>query len=207
MKFIEGKCGRGVFVPYKNDKGDLVKIHRATRLVASRAFSDEVESICECEYGHFDKNFVFQRNPLFSESEDKMPPLDASSLDDTSNGILSLNSYVGMPYPTLNESTKYILLSSYHSGTINTKSAASLEFFKRAAELGIKVYLTGVSNAPAYESTALFNELRIIPLKNISPIAAYMKLWLLSSNKMDTDQYLPASLGGDIDTQDYSLTY
>ena len=197
VSFIKNACGRGVFVPYKNGKNTLVKVHRATRLIASRAFSDEVASIFDNEFGYFDNNFIFHKNDDYKESPDAIPPLDPSGLCEHSHDIMLMQSYVGMTYPSLNQNTKYILLSSYHSGTTNTKSKTALDFFEHSKELGIKVYLTGVDNAPEYESTILFKNLGIIPLKNIAPIAAYVKLWLLSCNE-NFEKYLYCSLGGDI---------
>ena len=205
VTFIKNEYGHGVFVPYKNEKDDFIKVHRGTRLVASRAFSDEVASIFDSEFGFFDNRFVFHKNTDYKEADDAMPPLDTSKLCGFSHEILFLPAYVGMSYPTLDKEIKYILLSSYHSGTINTKSQAALEFFENAKKLGIKVYLTGVSDAPEYESATLFEDLAIIPLKNISPIAAYVKLWLVSSNR-ESEKHLQNSLSGDILPKDYSLT-
>ncbi len=197
VSFIKNGYGHGVFVPYKNEKDDFIKVHRATRLVASRAFSDEVASIFDSEFGYFDDNFVFHKNTDYKEAADAMAPLDTSKLCDFSREILFLPTYVGMSYPSLDKDVKYILLSSYHSGTVNTKSQAALEFFKNSKKLGIKVYLTGVSNAPEYESASIFEELGIIPLKNISPIAAYVKLWLVSCNNK-SEKFLGCPLSADI---------
>ena len=206
VKFIEKGYGKGVFVPYKNEKDDFTKLHRATRLVASRAFSDEVASIFGSEIGYFDKNFVFHRNDDYKEAADSIPTLDISKLSEASDKILVLPCYVGMSYPALDKNTKYVILSSYHSGTVNTKSQSALDFFSRAKELGIKVYLTGVNTAPKYESATLFETLGIIPLKNISPIASYVKLWLICCNN-EAEEKLFESLSGDISAKDYSLTY
>ena len=197
VKFIKNGYGNGVFVPYKNEKDIFVKVHRATRLVASRAFSDEVTSIFDSYYGRFDEKFVFHKNVDYKESPDRIAPIDTSNLHERSNNILFLPTYVGMNYPSLDSSVKYILLSSYHSGTVNTKSRSAVDFFERASNLGIKVYLTGVSNAPEYESATFFENLHITPLKNISPIAAYIKLWLICSLGKD-EKYLDLSLSGDI---------
>ena len=132
VSFIKNGYGRGVFVPYKNEKDDFIKVHRATRLVASRAFSDEVASIFDSDFGYFDKDFVFHKNTDYKEADDAMAPLDTSKLCDFSRKILFLPAYVGMNYPSLDKEVKYILLSSYHSGTVNTKSQAALDFFENA---------------------------------------------------------------------------
>ena len=198
VKFIQNSLGRGVFVPYRNDADDYTKIHRATRLVSSRSFSDEVASIFDISFGHFDKKFNYHKNDYYKENEDSITTLSISEIGAHSEDILFISPYVGMDYPTLTSKTKYILLDSYHSGTINTKSAKALEFFSAAKALGIKIFITGISNAPEYESSTIFSELGIIPLKNISPISAYIKLWLLSSLGLDTEKYIESSLSGDI---------
>ncbi len=197
VKFIENGYGNGVFVPYRNEKDDFTKLHRATRLVASRTFSDEVASIFGSEFGYFDKSFIFHKNNDYKEAADSIQTLDPSKLCEVSDKILAVPSYVGMSYPALDKNTKYVILSSYHSGTVNTKSQAAINFFECAKKLGTKVYLTGVSNAPEYESATLFENLSIIPLKNISPIAAYVKLWLICCNNEDEEK-LFQSLSGDI---------
>jgi hypothetical protein len=72
------------------------------------------------------------------------------------------------------------------------------EFFLEARKRGVRAYVTGVTDGPEYESAALFESLSITPIKNISPIAAYVKLWLLSSEDGDITKKLTLSLGGDV---------
>ena len=103
-----------------------------------------------------------------------------------------------MNYPILTSQTKYILLDSYHSGTINTKSTRALEFFATAKKLEVKIFLTGVTYLPEYESATIFEELGIIPIKNISLVSAYVKLWLISSLGLSAEKYIDKSLSGDI---------
>lgn len=196
--FIKTRAGRGVFVPYRNDNSDKVCVHRATRLLGAKAFSDEVSSVFEGIYGYFDEEFNFVKNDGYSESADDIEPFELSALGERSDSILVLFSYPGMVYPRLDKGVKYILLNSYHSGTVDTFSREAREFFDEAKERGICVYVTGVTGGPKYESASVFSELGIVPLKNISPVAAYVKLWILSQSVGIRTEKLFSSLGGDI---------
>lgn len=196
VKFIEQSAGNGVWVVYKNP-GDNVKVHRGTRLVASLPYSDCFYSLCNSYYGEFDQNSDFIKNPCFYEKQDQISPLSCLGLKETSSAILRLDSYTGMNFPRLSNEIKYILLGSYHSGTINTKSQEAVNFYNQAKELGIKVYLTGVSKGESYESTKLFKNLNIIPLPKSSPVAMYIKMWLCNDSAVDFDSVMSKSLAGD----------
>ena len=103
-----------------------------------------------------------------------------------------------MLYPQISESVRYIILNTYHSGTLNTKSQSTVEFLKSAQSKGVTVYATGISDGAQYSSAQAFNELGIIPIKNLSPVSAYVKLWLLSSMKKDPTELMQKSICGDI---------
>ncbi len=195
IEFIKNFGEKGVWVPYQNT-GDTVKIHRASRLLASNAFSDGVASIFGCHYGSFDKNMCFTKNPAYTESCDEIPPLSTDMLGEECDCILRLDPYVGMTYPEIKDSIKYILLGSYHSGTINTTSASARRFYETAHSKGVKVFLTGAYSTKSYESTKSFAELHINPIMKLSPISAYVKLWLCSNNDNVTE-IMNAPLGGD----------
>lgn len=196
VSFIKAKAGRGAFVVYKNDNSTTVRVHRATRLTGTKSFSDDVSSIFGIIYGHFDDNFEFVKNDEYSEKADAIASLEVERLSENSDGIAMIYPYPGMIYPELTDGIKYIILNTYHSGTLNTKAQSTRAFLEKAKQKGITVYVTGVAEGPEYESSSAFAELGLIPLKNIAPISAYVKLWILSgdnaSEKMDN------SLSGDI---------
>lgn len=198
ISFIKRCEGRGVFVPYRNDDSNTVMLHRATRLLAGKAFSDEVSSIFDSVWGHFDADFNFIKNENYAEKADEIAPLDLSALGDFSERILLLPAYTGMNYPSVSRKVKYILLNTYHSGTVNTKSERAKKFFLKAKKKGVRVYATGVTGGPDYASAAEYEALGIVGLKNISPVAAYIKLWILSETGADIDNAMTASLAGDI---------
>ncbi|MBE6596771.1 MAG: asparaginase [Ruminococcaceae bacterium] len=198
VRFIEDREGRGAFVPYMDDRSSVVKIHRATRLVGGRSFSDQVSSVKNREYGRYNGDFEFVKNPEFSEKKDGRAPIEVSGLTAESAGILMLTPYPGIVYPEVGEGVRYLLLNTYHSGTLDTKSPAAVSFYEKMRAKGVRVFATGVAKGPEYESSTLYDELGITPIYNISPVAAYMKLWLLSSSGETAEEYLNIPLGGDM---------
>ena len=196
--FIRERVGKGVFVPYRNAGDDSVYIHRGTRLLSAKTFSDDLASAFDKFYGYYNGDFEFIKNPTYSELPDAMLPLDAGGLSERSKSISVISAYPGMVYPEIRDGLKYILLGSYHSGTVDTRSKMAREFFLDAKKKGVRIYVTGVTDGPEYESAALFEALSITPIKNISPIAAYIKLWLLSSEDCDITEKLTLSLGADV---------
>lgn len=198
VRFIKEKAGKGVFVTYRNVGDKVVSVHRGTRLVGAAAFSDNISSAFDCVYGHFDESYNFVKNPTYREAPDALPPLDTARLGERSDGIRVIFPYPATVYPELDESVKYILLCTYHSGTVNTRSEYVREYFDKAKRMGVKVYAAGVADGPEYQSARAFGELGIIPIKNISPVAAYLKLWLLSLDGKESVDKLSLSLGGDM---------
>ena len=197
IRFILEKRGRGVWTVYKNNNS-FTTFHRAARLLHGIAFSDSVYSVKNQFYGFYDNSFTFHKNKNFFEQKDETFLLDVNNLSDTANNIIRINPYVGMEYSVLNNDIKYIIHESYHSGTINTKSKYVIDFFHNAKKLGIECFITGVTDDKSYESTKYFNDLCLKPIYNISPVAAYMKLWLADSCGYNVDKVLNKSLSGDI---------
>ena len=159
------------------------------------AFSDKEDSIFGEHYGVFDENLCFTKNKRYREAKDETKPIYPTELSEQSREILVLTPYVGMTYPSL-DGVKYLILNTYHSGTLNVKSSAAREFFAEARKRGISVFAVGTMEGLDYSTTAEYTALGIIPLRNISPISAYMKLWLLTGNGRSADD-ISLSLGGD----------
>lgn len=189
---------RGVFTVYKNSGEEVIKIHRASRLLFHDAFSDELRSVCGLEYGYIDSNGCFYRSSCYSEKDDAIGAPMLETLAERSDSILWIRAFVGMNYPTLFDGLKYVLIDAYHSGTVDTKSNKARLFFREAKRKNIKVFLSGVSDLDPYESTSVFDELSIIPIKKISPIALYIKLWFYSQSDEVDENILGSSRGGDI---------
>ena len=197
MLFIKEGRGKGVFVPYRSSGDNEVRIHRATRLLASLDFSDAQVSAPGDEYGAFDGDFQFKYNENYNESEDKIPAINGAVIGKYCDTVLPIYPYPGMKYPRSLDGVRAIILNTYHSGTINTKSDAALEFFRAAKDSGVRLFVVGLENGPRYESASPYEALGITPIFNISPIAAYVKLWLLLAAGRDISEVLQP-LGGDM---------
>lgn len=196
VEFIKWVGAAGVWVPYKNE-GELPKIHRGSRLIAGQAFTDCLYSVQNSYCYELEKS-VFSRKTDFLECNNQTPFFVGDKLDSVSDRILRFEPYPGMVYPIIPSPVKYILMGSYHSGTVNTKSREALSFFRSAADRGVKVFLTGTLNGKGYESTKVFEELGVIPLNSISPVAAYVKLWLCSTEGMGAEKVMGKALAGDL---------
>lgn len=197
ISLIKSKSERGVFVPYKNSDAEKTEIHRATRLLAHDAFSDSLRSVKGRSYGYVDSKGIFLKNPEFSESHDLLSAPIVKELASTAEGILRISACVGMTYPSL-EGVKYILIDSYHSGTVDTQSKQAREFYLSASERGIKTFLSGAYQGAQYQSVKEFEALSIIPICDIAPISLYIKLWLYSQRETVDKNLLLSSRGGDI---------
>ncbi len=200
LRFIREVSTAGVFVSYQN-RGEDVKIHRGTRLLSSPAFSDGVYSIYDSFYGSFLTEGAFCKNPAYRELPNAISSISARGLSANCDEILRISPYPGNPYPPIPAEVRYILHESYHSGTVNAVSPAAINFFEQARARGVKVFLTGATHGVLYESTGTFQGLGIEPLWGIAPIAAFVKLWLLSNAQPQTEitaQTLQASLAADV---------
>ena len=186
IKIIEAGF-RGVFVPYRNQDG-ITYIHHGWKLLASAAFSSDFFSLKDQYFARIEegdlkirREEVFeeeQRPKLLKEAEEKLEKQKRVMLPESCRQILWIHPYPGLPYPEIPEGTRAILHESYHSGTFNTADSAGKAFFEEAYERKIPLYLTGVSEGISYESTRLFEDLHLIPLYDMAPIAAYVSLWL-----------------------------
>ena len=200
VRFIREVNTPGVWVSYQNT-GEALCIHRGTRLMDGMAFTDRVESILSTHYGTFMGEAPFVKNLNYRESPNGMSATGVLPLDEVSAQILRVNPHPGMVYPALGAGVRYVLHTSYHSGTINTVSGEALRFFAEAKERGIPVFLTGVMPGDAYASTEAFEALGIQRLYNLASVAAYMKLWMLDAlrgGEPITAELLQTPLAGDV---------
>ncbi len=198
LRFIAEVGTPGVWVPYQNE-GEPMYIHCGTRLLESIAFTDYVGSVFSARYGTFEGNKPFSLNPGYRALDDEISALGVPVLAEDVPQILRIQPYPGMVYPAIAKDVRYILHTSFHSGTVNTVSGEAKRFFAEARARNIPVFLTGATRGDAYVSTSAFAALGITPLYQIAPVAAYVKLWMLSLKRENvTAEMLQASLAGDI---------
>lgn len=200
LEFISGGYGTGVFVSYCNKgMGQAPTIHRATRLQKHLAYSADVISVGDAWYGTF-RDGIYQSNSAYRTAAGMAAfPVDPEKarLNALPKEILKMEPYVGMGYPAIPQETKAILMESYHSGTIGI--SRDLErFTDQAREMGIPIYLTGLSRqAMEYETVQEYRQLGICPLAESAPIAQYCKLWLAVSNGIPLGQLMKTSVAED----------
>ena len=193
VELIKSRKGRGVFVSYANCKY-FADIHRGTKVMQHTAYTDKLYSIHDNLFGEIHgKEFV--ENQSYSEQQDEISMSDCTKLEEISD-VLYVKPYVGMAYPQITQKTKAILLEGYHSGTLNTGGSELAKFCLDAEKCGVPVYLTGAEQGFFYESKLMFEKLKINVLPPASPIAMYMKLWMLKKDRLN-DVYLPC--GGDFE--------
>ena len=152
-------------------------------------------------YANLDEKDRFVKRPDFKQREDEIEPF-ANIITEVlprCESVLRANVYPGMIYPHITDKTKYIILDSYHSGTLDTCSETALSFYKEAKSKGVLILVTGISNEIPYESTSLYKSLGIIPVAGMSPVSAYVKLWLIESTAKKDFACFFLPLGGDFE--------
>lgn len=195
VEFIAQHGGKGVFVSYRN-RGETAKIHRGTRLVRHLPYSDDIVSIMNQHYGEFWED-RFVKNPEYQAQADEI----VLSLPKTIHWdapILQLDPYPGMKYPEIGDEIRAVIHHSYHAGTICSESPDLGAFLEKARERHIPVFFTGAENGITYESMKILRNPAIHRLPKASPLAMYMKLWLLLSNGLDSRMNMGKCLGEDL---------
>lgn len=191
---------RGVLVPWEETEGQGVTLHRGARLLSHLSYCDTVFSY----RGVLGTLFSDGRwEPCeIEEPQDAQAPFSPEALSDRCEKILCLSSAVGMRYPTVPRGVRYLFLTGYHSDTLDTASAAARRFWKQMRRRGITPFLACSADALPYESKLAFSELGICPVTGLSPVAAYLKLWLLSAEETLSQEALlrrlQTPLGGDL---------
>lgn len=200
VALIASGQARGVFSVYRDSDSSAI-IHRGSRILRHRAYESELSSTSHA-YGKVlliaPENLKTVKNPLYSESEDgiifELPQLGKSSQ------IMHVSVSPGMTLQPPTRSCKAVILGTYHSGTLDTSDRQTVKFAKQCKRLGIPVYVDGIGSNADYETMTAYPELgfkRLPPLT--SPVAMYIKLWiLLSKGEKDLDELLYRSCGGDI---------
>ena len=72
----------------KNAKDKCVNVHRATRLIGPKAYSDELSSAFDCVYGRFDENFEYAKNSEYFEIEDEIKQHRSGLIMERQYGVL-----------------------------------------------------------------------------------------------------------------------
>ena len=193
VRFLKEKPQAGVYVAYKNALEKEVNIHLATRLLAHAEGSADLYSL-EAPYAMVDlalDKVICSRLPLSKGSGvgkivlcEKPPILVVDSRPESSFGYHL-------------EGIKAVLLSPYHSGTLNTASEDFIAFCGSCKQKGVPVFLINAPQGATYSSAKPFEELGIIPLPSTARIAAFVKCWIAISLKKEVKDFLLTPLSNE----------
>lgn len=178
---------KGVLVPYRNSDGRIY-LHCGTGLLAHRTYDDELYSMHDEYLGYYDQD------GLWHEKEDHTalctglpgchPQLSVLTSGMPHNirhpAVLRFTMCPGYVWPEIPEGTEYIMVESYHSGTVCVDDAWKT-FLEKAKERGIPVYLTGLDRIQGgYETMKQYSAMELRCMVNVPPITCYCYLWLKS---------------------------
>ncbi len=158
-----------VYVSYKN-KGEAAKIWNALTLCPHPPYSDLLLSVPFPRCGF---KQAIERAGL------ELPP--ATRRFSPSCPVHYIRQLPGQVYPAWKSKARVVLFDTYHSGTLCTAGDAFTEYVEDADHQGLSCYILGTDRDEQYETTNVFRELPVHVLPGISPITAYMLLWLLNS--------------------------
>lgn len=168
----------GVYVPYRNSDG-VVYIHRAVDLFESDTLSDDFYSLGGA--------FAVYQDGIITECENKNTNAHSVSIDKADLSFSKKIMQV-MPYPDLDYSRidvkglDCVLHRTYHAGSVcvameSDKSITTL--IDKCKSEGVPLYVCGLKSGKAnYYSMSSVLHKGIIPLYDIAPPCAFMKLML-----------------------------
>lgn len=170
VELIQQKV-KGVFVPYRNS-GGVMLIHAATDL-RQADFSDDFDSF-HGAYGVFENGVLYEKHTYVTQHTPKV--FDRDHLPQIDNSVLMLNPYPMQDYTRIGtDGVRAVLHTLYHSATLDSDHFVS--WMKAHPE--IPVFLTSFhSGRKLYQTTVDAIGAGAVPLYDISPECAYMKLLL-----------------------------
>lgn len=174
VEFIKVKAGKGIFVSYKN-QGQPVHFHKGLSLLSHAEWDDKLFSFGEAPYAQLTEKGVVVNKEIVEAK-----PISFTLCEQPK--ILVVDSCPEQSYDYNPENYKAIILRPYHSGTLDTANPCFEKFCNKAAKSGTPVFVTNVKEGIAYESAKTFDNLKIIPIYNLSFIGAYVRIWIAVSN-------------------------
>ncbi|MDO4167644.1 MAG: asparaginase [Eubacteriales bacterium] len=199
VEFIRQQSDGGVYVSYHN-AGEVPRIHLGTRLLGHQAYSDAVYSLGDA-FAWFDKDGELHMQKEGNGAAKRRCAGLRSCFTGFSSWdapILQIYPSPGMCYPQIPTGTKAVLHHTYHAGTICSDTPEMKRFFAEAKKRRIPVFLTGVDMALTYESTKIYEQYSIIALPMASPVAMYIKLWLLLESGLNPEEWMAGDIAGEM---------
>lgn len=159
---------KGAYVPYRNSDGRML-VHSATDIRQADLSDDFYSFSGRDDDGAFDQLRELKKQTIAGVFSAQKPPVITDS-------VLLIHPYPLQDYSAfITKGKKAILHTLYHSGTLDNDAAAHL--LKDNGDMPF--YLAALrSGRPIYASTADMIHAGAIPLYDIAPACAYMKLLL-----------------------------
>ena len=181
---------KGVFVAFSNNKGEN-DVYIATRIVESDPYLDQYRSFDGKPWGKVENNELkLCMQPTIDELN-SFKPVVVNRPIDFNNKVLFIRPYPNMNYENINiDGISAVIHYMYHSATACTVGDCTslIKFAKKCKDKGVKLYVASFKDKNverAYKSTRDILEQGVIPLFNISPESAYIKV--LICQNMDFD--------------------
>ncbi len=187
------KCA-GVFVSYKNAQSSLVDIHLGSRLIAhmeacADMFSIDRQPFATCN----NKTAEVSLNKNCSRSNSNAKNFGAVELCKKPN-ILFAESCPEKIFSYNVEKYSAVVMSPYHSGTLNTASENFQKFCLLCKQKNIPVFLVNANSGVGYKSSKLYSSLGIVVLPPCAKIAIFVKCWLALSLNKDIKKFVLSPL-------------
>lgn len=179
-----GQGIRGVLVPYRNTDG-VMFVHAATDL-RQADFCDDFDSF-HGAYGVFENGILHEKRPYITQ---RIPQVfDRGHLPQLRDNVLMLTPYPMQAYARINtDGVRAVLHTLYHSATLD--SGSFVPWMQAHPEL--PVFLAPLhSGRKRYQTTVDAISAGAIPLCDIAPECAYMKLLLAcAQEKMSIQAFM-----------------
>lgn len=181
-EFIKSRKASGVFVSYKNEKDKKTSIHIPENMLQHSELSADIYSITGKPFAEYDGEITL------IDGEKKVKETSSGVVMYSENsGILVIDSHPGDSFSYSLDGVKAVILKPYHSATLDTANKNLHFFCKKAKEKDIPVFVVGVKDGIAYESTKLFDNIGITPLPYGTFVSAYMRIWAELSRKVSDE--------------------
>ncbi|MFX3636434.1 MAG: asparaginase [Candidatus Pristimantibacillus sp.] len=196
INFIAQEGIPGVFVVYRNDKGESV-VYLGSRITQALSFTDQFDSPYSLPYGEMIEGelslYEHPYNPALQElrSRAAVPSPWSNESSALEAGLLYIKPFPGIDYSYYDfrereKAPKAILHDLYHSGTASANATGNhslLRFAEFCAEHGVDLYLCPLkdSSEALYASSVSLLEAGVTFIENMSVEAALMKLTLAYS--------------------------
>ena len=174
---------RGVFVPYRNSDG-VAYVHSATDL-RQADLSEDFFSLHEA-HGVYENGRFTSKRPYIGQ---RLPAVfGKENLPHISDNVLLLTPYPMQDYTRINtDGVRAVLHTLYHSATLDSPRAVGF-----VRELDVPFFIASVrAGQKPYATTKEIIEAGAVPLYDIAPECAYMKLLLAcAQEKMSIQDFM-----------------